>query len=62
MGITITLHWWMLPALITIVAVTFAMTKEKMTGHIGDGLETIFWLVPSLGISCISWIIYAIFK
>lgn len=59
---TLTLSWWLLPVLITIVALWWAMTKEKFTGRWGQGIETIFYLVPALAVSCVSWIVYAILK
>ena len=55
----ITLYSWMLPAIITFMALAWALTKEKPQGQLGDGLETICYLVPALAVSCVSWIVYA---
>ena len=52
----------LIPNIITIVCIGLALIKEKPSGSYGDGLETIFYLVPALAVSCISWMVYAVLK
>jgi len=58
--ITVSLYWLMIPVAITVVSIGIALTLEKCTGQIGDGLETILYLIPALMISFLSWIAYVV--
>jgi hypothetical protein len=62
MTFNLTVYGWMIPLAITVVSLAVALTIEKPTGSYGDGLQTVFALIPALGISCIAWIMYALFK
>lgn len=61
--LTITLGWWILPAVLTLIFGYLAFKPEEQCGgcyeYIGDAIGAIFkllWLIPLL----ISWLIYFI--
>jgi hypothetical protein len=49
----------MLPTIVTIVSLAWALFFVKSDGYF-SGLDNVFALIPALAISCISWILYAI--
>ena len=61
--ITITFASWMIPALITIVGVVWAVFiyDDGVRGWFA-GIGNLIVLVPVLIISCISWIIWGVLK
>ena len=61
--ITLQLHWWMLPALITVGGIVWAVWiyNDGSSGHF-SGLGNIFMLIPVLAISCLSWVIWGVMK
>ena len=60
--ITLSFYGWMIPSLITIAALVWALFIYDDGGGYLSGLGNMFMLVPALGVSLISWIIYAILK
>lgn len=52
----------MIPSIITFGCLFYALYIVNPGHGYGSGLPNIFALIPALGISLISWIIYAIFK
>ena len=61
MTFTITISWWMIPTLITVVGVVYALFIHKDTGMFA-GIGNLLLLSPVLGVSLIAWIIAAIWK
>jgi hypothetical protein len=59
---TITFAMWWIPTIITAIALFWAMFIVDDGGGYMSGLSNIFALIPALFISCVSWIVYAIFK
>lgn len=62
MLITFKVTWYTIPTIITITSLLCAVLLPKKTGSYYDSLEVLFWLLPALGISLVSWIITAICK
>lgn len=62
MTMTITLALWWIPTLISCVALFWAIIVVDGGDGYMSGLNNILALVPALFVSCISWIVYAIFK
>ena len=60
MTFTINFHLWMVPSIITIIALFWALFMVKGYGGTLSGLSNIFALVPALAISLMSWIFYVI--
>lgn len=60
---TITLTWWMIPTIITVIGVWWALFwVERHDRSIFSGLGKILALVPVLFVSCIAWIIAGVLK
>ena len=59
---TITLTWWMIPTIILVVGLIYAIIIHDDGGGYFSGVGNVFLLVPVLGISLIAWIIAAILK
>lgn len=59
---TITITWWMIPTLITVLSVGYVLFVHKDTGSYFSGIGNIFMLIPALGISLLSWIVAAFMK
>ena len=57
---TITFASWWIPTIITIVSILWALLHDDGTSGYFSGLGNILLLIPALGISLISWIIYVI--
>lgn len=62
MTFTITLGWWVIPTLITVVSVIWALFIVDDGGGYLSGLGNLFALVPALIVSTISWIVGAVLK
>ncbi len=59
---TITLTWWMLPTIVTILLCGYALFIYDDGGELFSGMGNIMLLVPALFISLICWVIAAILK
>lgn len=55
MHIDFILQWWMIPTLITIIGIAYAVFQE-------DDWKGILLMIPVLFVSLISWIIAGILK
>lgn len=62
MHITITLTWWMIPAVITISTICYALFVHKDGPGYFSGLGNFILLVPAMFISMASWIVAAFLK
>jgi hypothetical protein len=60
--ITITLGYWMIPTIITIISLVWALFIVDGGQGRMSFLSNIIALVPALGISCLAWIVYSILK
>lgn len=60
MILSITIGYWMIPTLITIVSLYWALCVVNGGDGLMSGLANLFALVPALGISLVSWIIFSI--
>lgn len=58
---TLTIYWWVLPTLITVLGIIWALTLDDGCGQF-SGVGNVLALVPVLAISTVSWIIAAILK
>lgn len=59
---TITLYTWMIPTIITVGGLIWALFIVKDPPGYMSGIGNIFMLVPVLFVSCIAWILWGIFK
>ncbi|TXN08965.1 hypothetical protein FV222_00400 [Methylobacterium sp. WL103] len=61
MTLSITLGWWLLPSLLTVLALTWAFW-ERSTDHTGylSGLAILFRLVVAVIVSLMIWIVYLV--
>jgi len=62
MTITFELGWWVIPTVITIVAVIWALFFVDDGGGWFSGLANVFALIPALAVSAIAWIIAGFLK
>lgn len=63
MEVTITIGWWIIPLLLTAVAIVWAFVAGSDNGGgFMSGIGVFFTLVPALIISLVAWIVYAILK
>jgi len=60
--IELTISWWMIPTLITVVGVGWAVFIYDDGGGMFSGIGNLLMLVPVLVVSCIAWIIVAVLK
>lgn len=60
--VVISFYWWMIPAFITIAGLVWALYIYDDGGGYGSGIGNMLMLIPVLTVSCLSWIVYAIFK
>jgi len=58
----ITIYGWMIPTIITIVCLVYALFIYNDGEGYLSGIGNLFILIPALLISLVSWIIYAILK
>jgi len=62
MQFTLTLAWWHLPTIITVLALAWALFwPVDDSGYLG-GIQHIFMLIPALVIISLAWALGAIFK
>ena len=61
MELTITFGAWVIPAVITLISIVWAMWPDYGDGMLA-GIGNVILLVPALFVSMLSWIVYAIFK
>lgn len=61
MNISFQLAYWMIPAVITIGSIVWALFIVKPEQGVLGGLNNILMLIPALAISCVAWIVYAVF-
>jgi hypothetical protein len=59
---TITISWWMIPTIISIVAIVYVYMKADDGGGMFSGLDNLLALIPALAISLVVWIIAAFLK
>ena len=59
---TITFGTWLIPTMITLLGLIWALFGVKDNGGYFSGLSNIIALVPVLALSCIVWILWGIFK
>jgi len=61
--ITITFASWMIPTAITVFGLVYALFiyDDGSSGYC-SGIGNVFMLVPALAVSCISWMLWGIFK
>lgn len=59
---TITLQWWMLPTLITVVALAVPLFWPTERSSYMPDLSSMILTIPALFVSMVAWIIYAVFK
>jgi hypothetical protein len=62
MTITFTFASWMIPALITICGLIWALFIYDDGGGWLGGLGNLFMLIPTLVVSCISWMVWGFLK
>jgi hypothetical protein len=60
--ITITFDVWLIPAAITAIGLIWALFIVDDSGGMFSGISNILALVPVLAVSCIAWMVYAVFK
>jgi hypothetical protein len=60
--ITLSFAAWWIPLGITILALFVALYVVDGGNGMFSGLANVIALVPALAISCLAWIVYAIFK
>lgn len=66
MSMTITLGWWVAPALVTVLAfalVCWGMSDHRPSGTIGDvamGIVALVWIAGATIVSLIAWLIWAL--
>lgn len=54
--------WWVIPTIITVVGVVWAIfIYDDGDGYL-SGIGNLFMLAGALGVSCVAWIIAAILK
>jgi len=59
---TLHISIWTIPTAITVASLFWAIyIVEGEDGYL-SGLDNLLALIPALGISCLSWIAFAIFK
>ena len=56
---TVTIAWWMIPALITVLCIGYAAIHDDGDGYL-SGLGNLILMVPALALSLVAWIIGAI--
>ncbi len=60
---TITLTWWMIPTIITISSICYAIFIHKdVGGGYLNGIGNILMLIPALFISMMAWLVAALLK
>ena len=62
MELTITFGAWVIPTIITVSSVGYAIFGHDDGGGWLSGIGNLILLVPALGVSMISWIVYAVLK
>ncbi len=62
MTFTFTLAWWVIPTVITVVGLIWALWIVDDGGGLFSGLGNLFALVPVLALSAIAWAIAAFLK
>lgn len=62
MTITISFSWWMIPTLVTVLSMLWALYWPADDSGLGGGIVRLFMLVPALAVSLIAWVIFAILK
>lgn len=58
---TITLTWWMIPTLITLVGLFWALVWVREEGCLGF-LTNMFALIPVFAVSLVAWIVAGVLK
>lgn len=62
MTFAVTISWWMIPTLITIVVfIIAAVISSRETGFLA-GIGAMMFLVPGLAVALISWIVAGVLK
>ena len=59
---TITITWWVLPTIITLVLFIYALFIYNDGGGYLSGLGNLLLLIPASLISMVSWVIASFFK
>lgn len=59
---TITFDAWIIPAVITVGGLIYALFVYDDGDWLGSGIGNALMLIPVLFISLISWVLYAVFK
>lgn len=59
---TLAISWWMIPSMITIVGILWAIYGHKDGGSYLSGIGNLLLLIPVLAISLVAWIIAALLK
>jgi hypothetical protein len=59
---TITLTWWMFPTILMVCSIGYVVFIYNDGGGYLSGLGNLLLLIPALALSCLAWIIAAIFK
>lgn len=54
--------WWLIPLLITILSIRWALRDVLAYGDIWSGISAAILLIPALIVSMLSWIAYALLK
>ena len=62
MTFTFTLAWWVIPTVISVVGLIWALWIVDDGGGMFSGLSNLFALVPVLAVSAIAWAIAAFLK
>lgn len=63
MEFTLTLGWWAIPAIVTIISIGWALfIYDDGSSGMLSGIGNIMMLIPALAISMISWIVFAFLK
>jgi hypothetical protein len=59
MTIVLSFHWWVVPALITLVSAMAAWMVPPYSGQYGL-LGNLFWYACAAVVSAVSWVVYGI--
>ena len=54
--------WWLIPLIVTIVALALAITRDTRGDGLMDGAMSLFYMCCALFISVTAWAIAGVFK
>lgn len=62
MEFTISVSWWNIPAVITVLALLWAFFWPAEDGGYLGGIVRLFMVIPAMGVSLIAWVIAGALK